>query len=422
MSLIDYLEQDIYWEETYKRMCTKDNFKEEQVQELVMLHLHDFKSEAIKLIKAGQYEWSIPEKHLLNKLGTSKKRVVYINSMRDRYLLGVLYRVCSEMFKSEISESCFSYKRGVRTLNAVEYLLLDESLFNKHGVKLDISSYFNSVGKEYLGHVIDELFSNDEVAYKLMNDFFMTDRCRYNGEIIEEYKGLVPGCALSSFFANYCLKDLDKHISDELGITYARYSDDIVMFDNSREKLEECLEVIKDKLKECELEINERKYEWFEPGDNIGFLGLRVFKDINNNTRIDINKNSFEKMKKKIKKSANYCRKQVELNNKDPYSMARSMFKKYNHRVFKCFIEDKSKYGWAYYAFRYINTIESIQQIDYYLKDRVRQMITGKNNSANIRKVPDEKLVELGYVSLVDMYNLFIDDFDVYCEEVYLIK
>ncbi len=48
-------------------------------------------------------------------------------------------------------------------------------------------------------------------------------------------------------------------------------------------------------------------------------------------------------------------------------------------------------------------------------------MITGKNNSANIRKVSNDLLEELGYVSLCGMYLKFKEDFDMYCDTVDLI-
>lgn len=421
MSILEELKKDTYWEETYDRMMLKSNFKKKDLEEVTKLRFGDFKDRAIELIEKGEYQWSIPEKQLLNKVGTTKKRTVYIYSMQDRYLLGVLYRALSHYFNADVSDSCFSYKKGVRTLSAIEYLAKDKNLFNKHGVKLDISAYFNSVNEKYLSGIVNSLFSEEENIYKLMQELFFSQDITHLGKPLKEYKGLIPGTALASFFANYCLKDLDKYISDEMGVTYARYSDDIIMFDSNKDSLIEYLDIISAKLKECGLAINPSKYEWYEPKDEITYLGLKM-KDEKGRLIIDISENSKAKMKRKIRYSARYNRKRVELEGKDPYKCARDMFKRYNHRVFKCFIEDKSKYGWAYYAFRYINTIESLREIDFYLKDRVRYLITGKNNSANIRKVPNDKLKELGYISLVDMYNLFLDDFDFYCNEVYLIK
>lgn len=421
MNLLDELKKDIYWTDTYEKMRIKRNFHTKKIEELDKIVEDNFKDTAIELIEKGKYIWSTPEKHKLNKIGTTKKRVVYIYSMKDRYLLGVLYRVCSAYFSDRVSEACFSYKSGVRTLSAIEYLLHDPELFNKKGVKLDISAYFNSVKKDYLSGVVDELFITENYIHSLISGLLFNDAVMDGGKLVSEYKGLIPGTALASFFANYCLKDLDNYISGDMGVTYARYSDDIILFDFDESKLQEYLDLIGDKLKECGLAINPTKYEWYTPGDEITYLGLKVYEE-DGKVNIDISENSKRKMKAKIRKSTKYLRKKVEMEGKDPYKCARDMLKRYNHRVYKCYIEDKSKYGWAYYAFRYINNTESIREIDYYVKDRVRYLITGKNNSANIRKVPNQKLEELGYKSLVDMYKLFLDDFDVYCDEVYLIK
>lgn len=419
--ILEYLKDDRFWEETYEKMMEKTNFNEVQLNELTMLRFKGFKEQAIEDVIKGTYEWSIPDKQLLNKIGTTKKRVVYIHSMQDRYFLGVLYRVCSEYFKDSIDEHCFSYKKGVRTLNAVEYLVRDKKLFNKYGLKLDISGYFNSVDKGYLTKVVDELFSGMPELYKLMKELLFRDKVKYKGRVIEEYSALIPGCALGSFYANYCLRELDSKIAGEMGLTYARYSDDIILFSDKKEELESSLKIIKEKLKECGLSINPKKYEWFEPGDTITFLGLKMWRD-SNRVNIDISENSKRKMMKKIKFGCRYGRRQIELGGVDPYKQAKKFFKRHNYRIFKCYIEEPSRYGWAYYAFRYINCIDSMRELDFYTKDRVRQMITGKNNSANITKVSDEMLRELGYVSLVEMYNMFLDDFDVYCDKVSLMR
>jgi hypothetical protein len=171
------------------------------------------------------------------------------------------------------------------------------------------------------------------------------------------------------------------------------------------------------KLDELGLKINNSKYEWFNPGDEITYLGLKLSGDI-----VDISKHSAVKFKKKIKHACKIGRQSIELDKKDAFKVASKIIKRFNHRVYKCYIQDASKFGWAYYAFRYINTVETIRQLDFYLKDRIRQMITGKNNSANIKKVPNDKLAELGYISLCEMYIKFKKDFDMYCDSVDLIK
>lgn len=416
-ALLNELEKEEYWESTYIRMMNKESFNINQKAEIISLYENKYHREVITQIKEGRFNWGICEKLALNKIGTTKKRIVYIYSIKDRYILGGLYRAFSHYFKGEISSNVFSYKKGVRTVSAIEYLMDDSELMKKAGVKLDISSYFNSVSREYLTKMINELTEGEPEIRKVLDGLLFDDRVMYRGKEIVEYKSLIAGTAFSSFLANYCLKDIDTFVADKLNLTYARYSDDIILFADTVKELEDGIEFIGNKLAESGLKINESKYEWFEPGDTITFLGLQL-----TDRKIDVAPNSAKKFKKKIKHACVYGRREIEINGKDPYKVAIKVLKRFNYRVYKCYIQDESKFGWAYYAFRYINCTDTIRELDFYLKDRIRQMITGKNNSANITKVSNEKLKELGYVSLCEMYSKFKFDFDMYCDTVDLMR
>lgn len=417
MSLLEELNKQEYWEETLDRMLKKENLTSEQQMEIILLNSMNFREQFIRMLQEKSYVWSIPTKAFLNKIGTTKKRVVYIYNIQDRYVLGVLYRVFSSYYKDRVSKQCFSYKRGMKTLNAIDYLKSDIDITKKYGVKLDIKAYFNSVNRDYLEKVVNEISDSTEIKY-LLTSLLNDDRVYINGNLSKDYKSLIPGTAFSSFLANYCLRDLDNYIVDKCKLTYARYSDDIICFSDSLDELHNVLDIIHLKLEELGLKINEKKYEWFQPGDEIDFLGLKLKSD----GIIDISDNSLRKFKKKIKHACRVGRSNIEIRHKDPYKEAKKIIKRHNHRVYKCFIQDASKFGWAYYAFRYINTLETLREIDFYMKDRLRQMITGHNNKANIRKVPDDKLKELGYVSLCEMYIKFKIDFDYYCDTVDLIR
>lgn len=418
MSIIDEISNQKYWDDTLERMLRKTNLTTEQEMELVLLNTMGFKNKFIEQVLSETYNWSIPRKIQISKIGTKRKRTVYMYSIQDRYVLGVLYRVFSFYYIDAISSNCYSYKRGVRTLNAIDYIRSDKDISRKSGVKLDIHAYFNSVNRRYLIELLEEISNKEVYIEKLLKDLYLDDRVIFEGQEILEYKSLIPGAAFSSFLANYCLKDIDRYVSEDLGLTYARYSDDILYFADTKEQLNIALNMITEKLNDLDLEINETKYEWFEPGEDIDFLGLKI-KD---NKKVDISDNSLRKFKKKIKHSCKVGRNEIERLGKDPCKVAKNIIGRYNYRVYKCYIQDSSKFGWAYYAFRYINTIDTLRELDFYLRDRLRQMITGVNNSSNIKKVPDEKLKELGYVSMVEMFFRFKEDFDYYCDTVDLIQ
>ena len=385
----------------------------DSINKFIMTDLYSF----IKDIKTRKFKWSTPRKVAISKYGTSKKRVVYIFPLRERMLLGVLYRVLSEHFRYCLSENCFSYKKGVSTITAVQHIRNSRGDRPMYGVKLDISSYFNSVSKQRIDEMIDEIFKNDldTDTYHLVRSLYNIDTVKWKAGEIKEDMGLIPGTSIASFFANYCLHEVDDYFKNR-NIIYARYSDDIILFADSKKELEDYLDIIRSSLIKYGLSINPRKYRYFEPDEDVDFLGLRF--DGNN---VDINRNSRDKLIGRIRHYCKMGRKRVE-NGEDADKVVTSIIKSFNHRLYKCYIEDKSKYGWGYYAFRYITTKETLLDIDYYMRDRLRYVFTGKNNKANLRKVSKEKLRSLGYVSLVYMYSLFKIDFDLYCNEVYRLK
>ena len=51
-----------------------------------------------------------------------------------------------------------------------------------------------------------------------------------------------------------------------------------------------------------------------------------------------------------------------------------------------------------------------------YTKECIRAMKTGKHNRSNINEVSDDELKNLGYLSLVQMFNLYKTDKDYFNE------
>lgn len=112
---------------------------------------------------------------------------------------------------------------------------------------------------------------------------------------------------------------------------------------------------------------------------------------------------------------------EMEIDHKPFELVARNIIRRLNYKNFKCYIEFDSTFGWCHYAFRYINTIQSLIEIDFYTRDTLRAMKTGKHNKNNVKALSDDDFKRLGWVSLVDLYKLYIEDFDYYCEIIELL-
>lgn len=408
------IEKDIHWVDTYNKMMLKQGLSKDDKNLLWKLKVI-YKDDIIDEIVSGKYEWSIPRKVEIAKHETGKKRVVYIYSIKDRYILGVLYRAFSEYYKDTVSDRCFSYIKGTNTSNAIKYLKNNRTEELKFGVKMDIHAYFNSVSENKVKDMINELFSGGirETIEKLM----LNKEVQLNSKVIQEWKSLIPGCALGSFFANYTLRECDQYF-DNKGTVYARYSDDIIVLEDSKEKLQDDIDTVLRFLDKYGLTMNPEKYTWFEPNDSIQYLGLKL----EGNGNIDISDHAKFKIKKQIHRWCRKGRMEIERDNKPFNIVARRIIRQINNKNFFCAINHDSTFGWGMYSFPKITTTESLFELDMYTKESIYAMKTGKHNKGNYSSLTEEDLHDLGWISLVEMYNLYKFDYEYFMEIIEILR
>lgn len=399
-----------HWEETYSKMILKQNFSKED-KDLLWKLKEIYKNDIVNELMSGEYNWSIPRKVEIAKSESKKKRIVYIYDIKDRYILGVLYRAISAYYKDDINNRCFSYTKGKSTSNAIRYIRDNKTEELKYGVKVDIHAYFNSVSREKVIEMINCLFTGGikESIEKLM----LNDSVLWKEKEIKEWKSLIPGCALGSFFANYTLKECDDYF-DNKNTVYARYSDDIIVLESSREELQKDLDIIMGYLNNYGLTMNPDKYTWFEPTDNVEYLGLKILGD----GTIDISDHAKQKIKRQIHRWCRKGRMEIERDGKPFYVVAKRIIRQLNNKNLFCAINNDATFGWAMYSFSKITTIQSLKELDYYTKDTLRAMKTGKHNKVNYGAISEEEFHELGLLSLVEMYMLYRQDYDYFMEVI----
>lgn len=373
--------------------------------------------------------------------------------MQDRFVLGVLYRVFSYCYNDELSAACFSYRKDIGTIDALHYIKEQRDKTGNNtqdnsedyiGLKLDIHAYFNSVSREKLHQDVDELFDRQQSIkgvgsevninrdIKLqgiktsIESMLFNDTVNYNGQLIQEYKSLVPGSPFGSFLANWVLRELDLCFIDK---TYARYSDDIIIIENSKNKIDKDLKIILKYIGDIGLTINPEKYQWFSCNDDIEFLGLKLCS----NGDIDISDHAKHKIKKQIHRWTSKGRveieKQIKENDKNTSRLdkkdieykefrrvAIKILRRINNKNFFCAVGSSNQFGWGLYSYPKITTTKTLYELDMYTKECIRSMRTGKHNRSNINAVSDDELKSMGYLSLVQMFNLYRTDRDYFNE------
>ena len=392
-SIIQQLASPQAWEEFLARRLSKGQLNWNEFEAFdKFVEREEYLPVVESIIEGGTF--GLPTKRVLNKMGTGKKRVVYTFQPVEMTVLKVLSYLLYK-YDSIFAPNCYAFRRGVRASDAVLKVYNAVHKQKMWCYKLDISNYYNSIPVEPLLAILREVLHDDTMLYSFFERLLSEGRAIYNDEIIREERGTMAGVPVASFLANVYLRDVDHYFHDK-GIIYARYSDDIVIFAESREQLEEYRTTILTFIEERGLKVNPSKERIYQPDEAYEFLGFKCFGN-----QIDIADASIQKMKGKIRRRMHSL---LRWRKRKGVSSERAMERLINHFNKKFFDNDEDReLSWSRWYFPVINCANGLQIIDRYLQPSVRALATGKHNKANYR-ITYSKLKELGYRSLVHEY------------------
>lgn len=394
---LEDIDNDNKWREflDYKE---SSNFLSKREKKILSNFINNNKYKLItSQIKAQNYIFTIPKKHVVSKSQSSKKRVVY--SFNDdemmvlKYIAYLLYQ-----YDYLFTNNLYSFRKKVGVKNAIINLNNIKNIHKMYGYKVDIQNYFNSIKPKIL--LNDLKMTIDHDLFCFINTIIDNPMVIYNNQIINEHKGVMAGIPIASFLANYYIRTIDQYFENKK-LVYLRYADDIIIFCNTENEIFKYANVLKKLLDKYYLNINKDKECFFKPGDSWEFLGFTF-----NDKTIDISSNTLYKIKCKIRRSARSIRRWMLKNNVDNNKALKVMIKKYNKKFYG---HENTELSWKYWFFPVINTTKSLKIIDKYLQDNLRYIVTGKHNKKNYKIVPYELLQQLGYKSLIHEYYLFIN-------------
>ena len=340
----------------------------------------------------------IPRKKIVNKMGTGKKRVVYSFAHDEMVILKLLAFKLYE-YDACFSPNCYAFRRGIKASDAI--FRIRQAIGNRQmwTYKLDIHDYFNSISIDILLPMLAEMMADDQPLYHFFEKMLTDNRVEYNGEIIHEQHGVMAGTPTAPFLADVYLKEVDRHFYDA-DIVYARYSDDIVLFDPDHETLMAYKSRMAEFLKKYQLEVNPDKERIYSPEEAYEFLGFKCHA-----YDIDISEAAKKKMKGKIKRATKSLMRWSIRNNMEPEKAMKGLINHFNRVFFEN--DDTETLTWSRWFFPVINQTDGLKEIDHYLQQNIRFLSTGKHNKTNY-KIDYAQLKQLGYRSLVNEYYKWI--------------
>lgn len=347
---------------------------------------------AEKLSEGGFF--SMPEAVRINKRFSDKKRTVFIFPREENYIQKMLAFLLLD-YDGLFCENLYSFRKNTGVKKAVNTLTADKSIKDKYSYKLDISDYFGSVKPELILPVLKEALSDQPRLFSVLKEMLENPYALCDEEAEKIKKGILAGSPVSGFMANLFITELDRYFYQN-GIPYARYSDDIIFFSDTKEELNKLIKYTDDFLSAHSLSQNEKKICITAPGEKWSFLGFSF-----ENGTIDISDVAKMKLKGKLKRKANALVRWKRRKNAEPERAVRAFIKYFNKKLFMNPV--RNELTWARWYFPIINTDSSLREIDSYMQQCIRYIATEKRTKKQYDfKYTDMK--KLGYVTLVNKY------------------
>ena len=397
MSILDFILDENKWLEFLDYKIIQSNLSKLEEQELKDFVLSKKYLPIATSIFNGEYSFSIPKKSLINKMGTTKKRVVYTFNKNENLILKFIVYLM-KVYDKFFANNCFAFRTGLTVKKALNHIINTPNIDDYYAYKLDISNYFNTIPIIKLLPIL-KIFLNDEKLYSLFENILTSNKCYYNDKIIDENRGVMAGSPFSTLLANIYLTDIDKYFEKE-NILYARYSDDIIIFSKTENEINTYKNILHNKLFLKELFINKDKEFMFKPNTPWNFLGF-----IYNNGEIDISPITLKKIKDKIKRKSRAIYRWKNKNNKTTEHSIKVLIRVFNNKFYR---EINTKdLTWCKWYFPIITTSNSLKIIDEYLINYLRFLNTGRFTKKNFN-ITYNYLKSLGFRSLVNEYYNFL--------------
>ncbi len=390
MSLLDMLGDSSVWERFYgykQSLAVPKQFTRE---------LRTFIDEKRYLPVCGTIRtgspFPLPSKAVISKMGTGKKRTVYTYPDDENTVLKLLTYLMLRKYDGIFSKGLYSFRPGRTAKDAVRSLLKIRDVRKMWAYKADIHDYFNSIPVDMLTPMLSDTVGDDRELYSFLISLLKEPSVLDRGKPITEKKGIMAGTPLSSFYANLFLSGLDRHFS-EIGVIYARYSDDIILFAETEEEVRGHAAYISDFLGERGLEMNPEKEFYYGPGEGFTFLGFSCAGDT-----VDIAPATVRKLKQKMRRKRDALSRWYRRNGNEPVKAAKAFIRIFNRKLLES--AGDNELSWSSWFFPVINTPASLHQIDVYAQDCIRYLMYGKHTKGRY-SVRYEDMKSLGYRSLV---------------------
>ena len=393
--LLDDLATDGPWREAIDLFRARHPRRRDRLDEYEALIEAGAHLEIGAQVLEGRYRLTPPTEAWLNKLGGRRKRL-FLYEPPDELLLRVVNLAMQPAAQALASPWCRSFLPGGGARAAFRDVLAAPGAADCAALRIDVRDYFNSIDVEHLLAGLPDCLVEGPVGALLTSS--LSDRgVRRSGEIVDGgRKGIMAGTPIAPLLATLYLRDLDHEIA-ATGVTYARYSDDLLVLAPPA-AIESSERLIRARLAERGLEVNEEKSGSTGPGEPWDFLGFRYERGT-----IGLAPVTIRKAKAKATRLARYFLRWRDRRHASAEQVVPLFLERCNRRLYGTPAE-RSTFSWATWFLPMLDTPASLGPLDRHVQREVRYAATGRRTERARSLVPYRALVDAGHLPLVSAY------------------
>jgi len=231
----------------------------------------------------------------------------------------------------------------------------------------------------------------------LLHAALLDPRVDRGGTVIDGgRKGVMAGTPLAPLLATLYLRELDDEVA-ATGATYARYSDDIVALVTPQD-LPGLERLVRGRLAERSLEVNEEKSAVAAPGAPWDFLGFRYQDGV-----IGLAPITGRKLRARSTRLARGLLRWRERTGATADRTLRAYLRRTDRRLYGV-PGERGDFSWATWFLPLLDRADGLGALDAHVQREARYAATGRRTARTRRTVPYQSLVQAGHLPLVTAF------------------
>jgi group II intron reverse transcriptase/maturase len=277
-------------------------------------------------------------------------RLLGIPSVLDRFLQQAVAQALTPLFEPLFSNHSYGFRPGRSAHQAIQQAQAYVQKGYEWVVDIDLEKFFDRVNHDMLMARVARVVKDKKVL-KLIRAF-LNSGVLVNGVVLDTEEGTPQGGPLSPLLSNIMLDDLDKEL-EKRGHKFVRYADDCNIYVKTQRAGERVMESVKAFLEQkLKLKVNPKKSK-VDRATRVKFLGFSFYKR-KGEVLIRVAARSLERFRDKL----------------------RRLTKRTRSGKLEEIIQEINQYtmGWIGY-FRQANTPSVFEELDSWIRRRLRQMV-----------------------------------------------